>query len=474
MHLVKPMANYFFLCVIFLLIYSISYSQENSPFSRYGIGDLYPQQNVASRGMGGLSAAFTSSQAINTMNPASYGALNIVTYEFGLSIDSRSLLSKTPVDKYKSINFLPSYLQFGVPLTKPGNKNGAGLVFGIRPSTRINYSVEEGNRIYYDSLGTSDSLHGLHEGNGGLNQVFFGLGKTWKFKEKDKNKPNYNSVSVGFNAGYEWGTKFISNKVDFPSDSTYENWYHSNSTDSTQYWGFFLNPGIMASFKLKEYTNPLSKIINSYVLVVGGSGTIEQDLNATRALTRETFYYQSNGEATGLDSVLKVSGVKGRINIPASFNGGFMLNKMLSNGPFQIKKWSVGVDYSFTQWTKYLNYGLPDRLEDSWFLRAGVEYSPNPLGNTSVFSTGIYRFGYYTGKDYQNADGNGYDVHAFTLGYSFNLKRYHSYEKQFTMINTAIEFGKRGSGVNNVTENFFKFSLGLSLSDIWFIKRKYD
>jgi hypothetical protein len=42
------------------------------------------------------------------------------------------------------------------------------------------------------------------------------------------------------------------------------------------------------------------------------------------------------------------------------------------------------------------------------------------------------------------------------------------------MINTAIEFGKRGSGVNNITENFIKFSLGLSLSDIWFIKRKYD
>jgi len=54
------------------------------------------------------------------------------------------------------------------------------------------------------------------------------------------------------------------------------------------------------------------------------------------------------------------------------------------------------------------------------------------------------------------------------------LRRFRSYDKQFTMMHTAIEFGKRGTGVNNVTENFFKFSLGLSLSDIWFIKRKYD
>ena len=49
----------------------------------------------------------------------------------------------------------------------------------------------------------------------------------------------------------------------------------------------------------------------------------------------------------------------------------------------------------------------------------------------------FYRVGYYMGKDYINADGNGYKVQAVTLGYSFNLRRYHSYDNQFTMINTA-------------------------------------
>ena len=121
-----------------------------------------------------------------------------------------------------------------------------------------------------------------------------------------------------------------------------------------------------------------------------------------------------------------------------------------------------------------MDYGKPDQLTDSWFIRAGAEFSPSPLTNKGIFSNGMYRFGYYRGEDYQNADGNGYKIQAFTLGYSFNLRKYHSYDRQFTMINTAIEFGKRGSSVNNVTENFFKFSLGLSLSDIWFIKRKYD
>ena len=41
--------------------------QDNSPYSRYGIGDLVPQTNIFTRGMGGLSAAYIDNfSAINT------------------------------------------------------------------------------------------------------------------------------------------------------------------------------------------------------------------------------------------------------------------------------------------------------------------------------------------------------------------------------------------------------------------------
>ena len=150
MLLVKPTAKYFFFSFFCLLLFTGIFSQENSPFSRYGVGDIYPQQNVASRGMGGITAAVTDPQFINTVNPASYGYLNLVTYDIGLSIDARTLRSANPVGKYNSTNFLPSYIQLGVPL----NKKGAALIFGLRPSTRINYSVEQGGKINYDSLGT--------------------------------------------------------------------------------------------------------------------------------------------------------------------------------------------------------------------------------------------------------------------------------------------------------------------------------
>ena len=61
--------------IICLLSFFSASAQENSPYSRYGIGDIYPSQHIVNRGMGGLSVAYTdpAGQSINFSNAASYG-----------------------------------------------------------------------------------------------------------------------------------------------------------------------------------------------------------------------------------------------------------------------------------------------------------------------------------------------------------------------------------------------------------------
>src|SRR5438045_244471 len=39
---------------------------------------------------------------------------------------------------------------------------------------------------------------------------------------------------------------------------------------------------------------------------------------------------------------------------------------------------------------------------------------------------------------------------------------------------SSLEFSKRGNSQNLVQENIFRLSLGFALSDLWFIKRRYD
>jgi hypothetical protein len=208
---------------------------------------------------------------------------------------------------------------------------------------------------------------------------------------------------------------------------------------------------------------------------LGASGTLEQRLNANTDVLRETFEYNLDNATIAVDTVFYTTNAAGKITLPMNYTAGFMImKKYLTPGGDPIaNKWSIGADYYAGKWSNYRFYGEPDQVQDNWIIRGGAEFVPSLL-SANLWSRSTYRFGFYTGKDYINADGNGYKIKALTFGIGFNVKKWSNYDNQSTLINTAIEFGKRGSNVNNVTENFFRVSLGLSLSDLWFARRKYD
>lgn len=451
-----------------LVIFICAKAQENSPFSRYGLGDLYPNQHIAVRAMGGMGTIFASDQALNAVNPASYSALRfiniqgaskgaLITYDIGISIDARTLRSAVPNLSYKSTNFSPSYIMLGVPLSAKADsrKRNAGLVFGLRPATRINYSVQNNSRIPIDSIQT------LYEGKGGLNQVFIGIGKKW------------NNFSIGLNAGYQFGKKDITTKVIFQNDTV--NYYKSNFETNTDFWGFFFTPGFMYNIRLKEIkATPLKNYNQGYFLRLGASATLAQTLKASGSLRRETFAYDESAGTVTIDSVYEAKNLKGEIKLPLAYNAGIQFSKKLYiAGDVALTKWSIGAEYNVSNWTDYRYYDKTDEVVNSSMFRVGGEFLPSPF-STSFFRRSTYRFGFYSGKDYLNADGRGYKIKAFTFGMGFNVKKWNNYTNQSTQMNIAVEVGKRGTKVNNVTENFFKISYGLSLSDIWFIKRKYD
>ena len=50
-----------------------------------------------------------------------------------------------------------------------------------------------------------------------------------------------------------------------------------------------------------------------------------------------------------------------------------------------------------------------------------------------------------------------------------------TFRKRKSEINLSVEVGERGTTNNNlIKEQFLHFQIGLSLRDIWFVKRKYD
>ncbi|MGH2552406.1 MAG: hypothetical protein ACRDEB_01750 [Chitinophagaceae bacterium] len=446
------------------------FSQDNSPYSRYGIGDLTPTSNIIGRSMGGISAGYTDVIAINFNNPASYSSFQTyyeaksrkltsgrVVLDVGLDFESRSLREAAPAKKFVAGNALFSYLQLGMPL----NKNW-GLSFGLRPLSRVSYKISK-NEILKDPITglPIDSAITLYSGTGGAYLVSFGSGFNLFSKLRANNKME-EKLSVGFNAGYVFGEKDYSTKRSFINDSV--EYYQANFETQTNFHNLYLNAGV-------QYKLPLdsSKRIS---LTVGAFGKLGQQLNASQDILRETFFVDDNLGQVRLDSIYDQRNIKGKIYLPASFTIGFVAQK-----PIIIEKdrkeggWMFGMDFTMQNWSKYRFYGQADSVKNSWEIRIGGQINPIPKRN--YFSNVTYRAGLFMGPDYINV-GQKLSRFGGSFGMGLPVAVSRQAPNQFTLINVAFEYSKRGNNNNILRENMFRFSLGFSLSDLWFGKRKYD
>jgi hypothetical protein len=447
------------------IVATTTFAQENSPFSRYALGNFLNTQHVANKGMGGIAVAYADGQSINFSNPATFSNARLVTYDIGIMIDSRTLRNANPVEKYNSANFTPAYLAVSMPISA---KKRLGFAFGFRPLTRVNYSI-----IRNERLTNIDSLQSLFEGTGGLNQVYFGVGK--RFLKKDKKNPNGPKIptglSAGLSTGYNFGRKETSTKRALINDTVA--YYKSNYSTTTSFGGVFLTAGLQYELMLDTAFNKRKAMTDRYYLRFGANADLGQKLYAGQDFIKETFDYDNSGATYKIDSIAGGTNLRGRINIPTTYTAGLVFQKTSSDASGVYDIWTFGVEYTTAKWSEYSFYNQKDATVDNWQFKVGGQWVPNPKNIRSYWSRVNYRAGFNFGKDYINADGKELKNYGITFGLGLPV-RPARFSYQFTTIHTALEFGRRGSAVNNVTEGYLKLSVGLSLSDIWFIKRKYD
>jgi hypothetical protein len=107
-------------------------------------------------------------------------------------------------------------------------------------------------------------------------------------------------------------------------------------------------------------------------------------------------------------------------------------------------------------------------------LRFGTHWIPDAFEGRQYFKQVIYRAGMFTGNDYVVVDGKQLPVFGVSFGAGLPIKRFSAYSTQFNTLNVSFEYGRRGGPDNPYFEKYFRLNLGMSLSDIWFIKRQYD
>lgn len=444
--------------IVFLLVAAGAFSQENSPYSRYGIGDLVPNTNVVNRGMGGISAGYSDVLSINFNNPASYSKFQTqplpgsnkkvgagrVLLDVGVNYESRTLQAPNQAIKFSSSYGYFSYVQVGLPLNKKW-----GLSFGLRPLSRISYKINRDEKLTDPITGKIiDSSITAFSGNGGAFLPTIGTGYS------------FGNLSIGGSVGYLFGRKEVTAKRVLLNDTV--NYQNSNHSTRAFFGGVFFNAGA-------QYAITLKKDKDEETLVrLGVAGNLEQKVNATRDVVRETFFNDVNGTPQRVDSVFEKTEESGKMIYPATYTIGFVVEHKETTG----KGWLFGVDYVTGKWNDYRFFNDVDAVQNNSQIRIGGQIRPKPAAN--YFSNVAYRAGFFVGTDYIKIDKE-LKQYGLTFGMSLPIGNYSRLSPgQFTMINLGLEYSNRGKNDNLLKENLFRVSLGLNFSDLWFNKRRYD
>ena len=400
----------------------------SSPYSRYGIGDLQNNKYLRNISMGGISYAFRSPYGVNYTNPASYTALDTMSFVFETGAYSNLVQLNSEALSQKSNYTSLAYLVFGFPVTK-----WWGASMGLLPYSSVGYKISDENTPLNPNIGKTSYLY---EGSGGVNQFYIG----------NAIKINKN-LSVGFNAAYLFGALNKTSTVSFP-DSV--NFLALRLRNTTRVSDFMYTYGL-------QYQTSLNKDIKIGIGLVYNASThllARQDSLAYR-------FFTSNGAETAQDTIINSSNTKGKVVLPQGLGGGITIGKTNS--------WLVGMDYQSQNWENYSSFGEKDSLKNSWMVSLGAEFIPNNSAVSGYWKKVHYRVGARYNQTYLQLRNNQLTEFAGSFGFGLPLKR------SKTVINLGFELGQRGTTQNNlIKEKFVRIILSLSVYESWFIKRRFD
>lgn len=393
----------------------------SSPYSRYGIGDIYRPHFSLQYGLGGASAAITHPSFINISNPASYAWADLTVFETGIRSNTNRIQST--LSNQWTNNTTLGYVAFAMPFTKHW-----GFAFGLLPYSSVGYRIFESQ--YNNNLGT---ISYQYSGNGGINKVF--VGNAIKIKNK---------LALGFNASYLFGNINKERTVFIRTLNSYNTYVKEELLVSD----ITLDAGM-------QFKTPIGKS-KEWNMAVGAAYALGDNIQAN--YTRLAYSYVGT---TIKDTGLFILDSAGVLNIPQKISAGISFDKG--------DKWLYTIDYSMQNWSEFRWLGNNDSLQNVKQLIAAVQYCPDRYAINNFFKTLQYRMALrFSNTPYwvKNTSVNEYGI---TFGFGMPLRRSRS------TINLGIEIGERGTLKNNlIKEQFINVNFGVSISDKWFIKPKYD
>lgn len=407
---------------VFLGLFSVcamAQSTTLSPYSYFGTGQATTNRTAENASMGAVTAYADSTQ-FSLDNPATLGKLQYVQYRVGTGykMSDQQSLGSSAKTSVSSLN----YLALSIP-----TKHFA-FSFGLKPKTAVGYRISGTSLL--DGLEQQNAFTGM----GGVNSTFLGIAFT---------PITGLSFGASFNYNFGYTEKTIAQGISGVQLDT-RRFTRSELSGIHYTLGIHYRRALFSDYEIQAsavYTpNSILESINSQTLsTVSSAGII------------------GNTQQIDLKTLAKTSN-----RLPAETTLGFVFGKP--------QHWYFGATYvtSNREVINPLEIHSDVVYVPSSRLSLGGLFIPDYDSFSNYLSKIVYRIGTrweHTGLTLKNQDIKDFGI-TFGIGLPLNV---------LSKVNIGVEIGSLGTTeAGLIKEKYTNIMLGFSLSDVWFIKRKYD
>lgn len=386
----------------------------NSPYTRFGFGQLAGMETGTSKGMGGTGIGVHNSNQINMLNPASYAAVDTLTFllDVGASLSNTNLAEGGVKMNTRNATFDYLAMQFRL-------MPRLGFTLGMMPFSNISYDFSNTQTIYNDEEGQVTATN-TYAGSGGLRRVTGGLGYS-----------PFKGFSIGANLSYIYGEMYhyVYSQFSDANINTYTKQYKAEITTYSADFGLQYQANIGKSRFTIGATYRPGHAIDDNVYILGIASTT--DTLATSHLS-----------------------------LPSEYGAGLSYtydNRLTIAADYSIQRYGA-VDFFDTKGT--------DRVRAS----LGVEYIPEILTRKLLRRT-RYRAGLHYATAHYTVDGKqGPTEYGATVGIGLPIMNGWSGKSIVNISAQAIHIRPNAPGM--ITENALRLNIGLSFNETWFNKWK--
>jgi len=409
----------------------LAQNSTNSPYTRYGYGNLADKAFISQRAMGGIGYGLRNPQMINPMNPASFSAVDSMTFMFDLGLTGQISWFEDSFGKEQKNNGNLEYIAMQFPVAK---KLGVGV--GFEPVSYVGYGYMDTIRTNGDALAQN-----AYKGTGGQSRVYAIV--SYDF---------LNKLSVGVKLSYMFGD-IVHDKFNNVFTSSTANNYNTDWTDTIRSYGFMYDIGLQYHRSVGKFKTVTIGAVFSPKIRFGAT-VMTDTIRSGSDDQSGTAIVLSRGNKTSHNAAFEM---------PASFGLGFTYN--------QLGKLTVGADVLYQQWASVKYNNQTGLFNNRLKLNTGGEFIPNRT-SSNLLNKLHYRAGLYYTNSYLIVNDSKYKEYGIDLGLGVPIQDRRWQDKR-SFVNIAFEYSLvQPEVISFVKERYFKISLSYTFNELWFFKQK--